>query len=398
MHALLRGGGEDRSRGLTTIRSAGRGRPVIHAASRDHLRPTLDRARRAVPRPDEGQRAGPGAGVRGSRAAVREQCLHERPRRRRLRGGVRGVRAGAATASAWRAASTRSGSRCWPSGSSRGDEVIVPAMHVRGDVRGGDTGSAAFPSSSTSARRDYCIDTSAVADAIDPTDAGHRARSSLRPDRGHASARATRGRAGVSRDRGRLPGARRRARRCRRRVGRATAAAFSFYPGKNLGAIGDAGARDDDDAASRRRVRALREHGQRAKYDSAMPGLHRPAGHDPGARPLAKLAAPRRLERASAAPPRPRTPRRWTASATCGCRAVPDGSEPRLAPLRRSGRPTRWRSPRTSRDARIGTGRHYPEPPHLTPRLRLARLSARGRSRWRRRSRASAFRCRSSPG
>lgn len=44
------------------------------------------------------------------------------------------------------------------------------------------------------------------------------------------------------------------------------AAAFSFYPGKNLGAFGDAGAVVLDSAAIAEQLRALREHGQTAKY------------------------------------------------------------------------------------------------------------------------------------
>jgi dTDP-3-amino-3,4,6-trideoxy-alpha-D-glucose transaminase len=50
------------------------------------------------------------------------------------------------------------------------------------------------------------------------------------------------------------------------------AAAFSFYPSKNLGAIGDAGALVTHDVALAARARALREHGQVAKYDHALLG------------------------------------------------------------------------------------------------------------------------------
>jgi len=44
------------------------------------------------------------------------------------------------------------------------------------------------------------------------------------------------------------------------------AAAFSFYPGKNLGACGEAGAVTTNDPALAQRVRQIRDHGQAEKY------------------------------------------------------------------------------------------------------------------------------------
>jgi dTDP-4-amino-4,6-dideoxygalactose transaminase len=52
------------------------------------------------------------------------------------------------------------------------------------------------------------------------------------------------------------------------------AAAFSFYPGKNLGAYGEAGAVTTNDEALANKLRILRDHGQVKKYQHATWGLN----------------------------------------------------------------------------------------------------------------------------
>lgn len=52
------------------------------------------------------------------------------------------------------------------------------------------------------------------------------------------------------------------------------AAGFSFYPGKNLGALGDAGAVTTNDAALAEQVRALGNYGSKKKYVNEFQGLN----------------------------------------------------------------------------------------------------------------------------
>jgi dTDP-4-amino-4,6-dideoxygalactose transaminase len=92
--------------------------------------------------------------------------------------------------------------------------------------------------------------------------------------------------------------------RGRRTGSLAHAAAFSFYPGKNLGACGEAGAITTDDAAVATVVRKLRDHGAAHKYEHELVGHnHRMDGLQAGFLrvKLAHLDAWNRKRRALAA-------------------------------------------------------------------------------------------------
>lgn len=52
------------------------------------------------------------------------------------------------------------------------------------------------------------------------------------------------------------------------------AAAFSFYPGKNLGALGDGGAVTTNDAALADKIRVLRNYGSAVKYQNKVLGFN----------------------------------------------------------------------------------------------------------------------------
>lgn len=62
--------------------------------------------------------------------------------------------------------------------------------------------------------------------------------------------------------------------RGRRAGGLGDAAGFSFYPGKNLGAIGDGGAVTTNDDELAERIRVLRNYGSRVKYHNEVVGYN----------------------------------------------------------------------------------------------------------------------------
>jgi dTDP-4-amino-4,6-dideoxygalactose transaminase len=152
----------------------------------------------------------------------------------------------------------------------------------------------------------------------------------------------------------------------RRAGGLSTVGCFSFYPGKNLGAYGDAGAIVTNDAALADRVRSLANHG-RAANDT---GLHEHRGGNhrldtlQAAVLLAKLPHLDRwnAQRRAAA----ERYRRLLADLPVALPAVADGasSSHHLAVIRV---PERDAVRRHLAAAGIATGIHYPIPCHRQP-------------------------------
>ena len=142
------------------------------------------------------------------------------------------------------------------------------------------------------------------------------------------------------------------------------ASGFSFYPGKNLGAMGDAGALVTDDATLAARVRALREHGQGRKYH------HDWIGWTARLDTIQAAVLSRKLPLLGAWNDQRREVAALYADGLAGVGdlvlpSVPDGSLPvwHLFVVRTS-------DPGGLADhlqrAGISTGRHYPQPPHLS--------------------------------
>lgn len=153
------------------------------------------------------------------------------------------------------------------------------------------------------------------------------------------------------------------------------AAAFSFYPGKNLGALGDGGAVVTDDAELAERVRLLRSYGSRVKYKHEVQGVNSRLDELQAALLRVKL---RRLDEWNER--RRRLAARYLAALegidALTVPAVPEWANPvwHLFVVRH---PDREGLQRSLAEARIDTLIHYPIPPHLCGAYRNAReLSA----------------------
>jgi dTDP-4-amino-4,6-dideoxygalactose transaminase len=152
--------------------------------------------------------------------------------------------------------------------------------------------------------------------------------------------------------------------RGRRAGGLGDAAGFSFYPGKNLGAMGDAGAVTTDDESLADRIRMLRNYGSKVKYHHDLPGLNSRLDSLQAAILRIKL---RRLDewndrrRAGAA----RYLEGLAGVEGLVLPAVAEAAEPvwHLFVVRH---PRRDALQRRLSDAGVDTIIHYPIPPHLT--------------------------------
>lgn len=143
------------------------------------------------------------------------------------------------------------------------------------------------------------------------------------------------------------------------------AAAFSFYPAKNLGAFGDAGALVTPDAGVAETVRALREHGQREKY------LHHLQGYTARLDTIQAIVLAHKLPHLDG----------WNEERRALAHLYLEGLNSleglRLPPVPAGSNPVwhlfviRVDEPdvlaQFLRESGIGTGRHYPYPAHLMP-------------------------------
>jgi dTDP-4-amino-4,6-dideoxygalactose transaminase len=143
------------------------------------------------------------------------------------------------------------------------------------------------------------------------------------------------------------------------------AAGFSFYPGKNLGAIGDGGAVTTNDPELADRIRVLRNYGSRSKYHNEVVGYNSRLDELQAALLRVKLATldewnDRRRRLAA------QYIQLLTGHRKLILPHVPEWAEPvwHLLVIRH---PLRDELQKTLSQAGIGTMIHYPVPPHLQP-------------------------------
>jgi dTDP-4-amino-4,6-dideoxygalactose transaminase len=243
-----------------------------------------------------------------------------------------------------------------------GDEVLVPAMTFVATFEAVSQ-VGAIPVPVDVREDDYCLDATALPDALTPNTravvpvhlygqmanmeglVGLAARHDLRIVEDACQAHG-------ARRQGRGPGA------------ETAAAAFSFYPGKNLGAIGDAGAVVTDDVVLAARIRSLREHGQHRKYHHDEIGWTARLDTIQALTLLAKLPLLEEwnAERCAIAA------LYHEALADVGDLTLP-GVPPESSPVWhlyvvRTADPDGLAGHLTQTG--VATGRHYPEPPHLS--------------------------------
>jgi dTDP-4-amino-4,6-dideoxygalactose transaminase len=147
-------------------------------------------------------------------------------------------------------------------------------------------------------------------------------------------------------------------------------AAFSFYPGKNLGALGDGGAVTTGSAELAERLRLLRNHGQADKYTHTLIGycdrLHNLQAALLSVK-LARLAGWNEARRAAAQ----RYARMLKGIDMVRPISVNDDATPvfHLYVLRLLGRDAAFRDTVRERlvEAGVESGIHYPVPLHLQP-------------------------------
>jgi dTDP-4-amino-4,6-dideoxygalactose transaminase len=248
-------------------------------------------------------------------------------------------------------------------GIERGDEVVVAANTFVATLEG-VTQAGGRPVVVDAAESDYNIDPAAVEAAITPRTrfilpthlygqvADMRALSDLAEKHGLQILEDACQAHGASRD-GIRSGA------------GGVAAAFSFYPGKNLGAFGDAGALVTSDEGIADVSRALREHGQRRKY------VHDLEGYTARLDTMQAIVLLRKLPHLDGW-----NEERRAVAAAFGERLAGVG-DLRLPPVPEGSDPV-WHiyCVRTAdpdalagflRERGVGTGRHYPQAVHLSP-------------------------------